>query len=79
MTAYTRIGRRRLSGGKKSTDELRRAGFNRLWERKERIMKVAKYVCAFAAVLVFAATALLIHFTISAYSSLITQIDMLGL
>jgi hypothetical protein len=30
-------------------------------------------------VLVIAATALLIHFTISAYTSLITQIDMLGL
>lgn len=30
-------------------------------------------------VLVFAVTALLIHFTISAYTSLITQIDQLGL
>ena len=30
-------------------------------------------------VLVLAATALLIHFTISAYTSLITQIDQLGL
>ena len=37
---------------------------------------VAKIVIT---VLVIAATALLIHFTISAYTSLITQIDMLGL